>query len=194
MAERRVIDMRTGRALQVIEQWPDESREPATLVIDGYGEPDEMSPSMLIWHDRVPWKRIVATRQFYEHNFPAPHVDAVESFIDYHVPTEMFTPLAEFDGSVVVERTAGEVSARCHDIEANYLALNLMHDIVTGTRTVEDARKYYADEFLAARRTDPTPYMEGLRFRPAGDTVDRDQRLLSDEQLNKAATHGGQKG
>jgi hypothetical protein len=27
----------------------------------------------------------------------------------------MFTPLAHFDGSVIVERTAGEVSARCHD-------------------------------------------------------------------------------
>ncbi len=32
--------------------------------------------------------------------------------------------VAEFDGSVIVERTAGEVSARCHDEQANFLALN----------------------------------------------------------------------
>ena len=55
----------------------------------------------------------------------------MESFIDYRVPVEAFTPLAAFDGRVVVERTAGEVSARCHDEQANFLALNLMHDIVT---------------------------------------------------------------
>jgi hypothetical protein len=31
--------------------------------------------------------------------------------------------LVRFDGSVIIERTAGEVSARCHDEEANRLAL-----------------------------------------------------------------------
>jgi hypothetical protein len=66
------------------------------------------------------------------HNFPAPHTDSVESFIDYRVPVQKFTPLAEFDGSVIAERTAGEVSARCHDEQANFLALNLRDDIVTG--------------------------------------------------------------
>jgi hypothetical protein len=30
------------------------------------------------------------------------------------VPVEQFNPLAAFDGSVIVERTAGEVSPRCH--------------------------------------------------------------------------------
>jgi hypothetical protein len=51
-----------------------------------------------------------------------------------------FGRLAEFDGSVIAERTAGEVSARCHDEHANFLALNLMHDIVTGAKNVEEAR------------------------------------------------------
>lgn len=71
------------------------------------------------------WKRVVASKMFYQHDFPAPHIDAVESFIDYQVPPERFSDLAEFDGSVVIERTAGEVSARCHDEQANSLALNL---------------------------------------------------------------------
>jgi hypothetical protein len=33
-----------------------------------------------------------------------------------------------------------EVSAWCHDEEANFLALNLMHDIVAGAKDVEQAR------------------------------------------------------
>ena len=77
----------------------------------------------------------------------------MESVIDYRGPPEQFSALAAFDGSVIAERTAGEVSARCHDEQANFLALNLMHDIVTGAKGVEEARAYYAKEFLDARRT-----------------------------------------
>jgi len=90
----------------VIKNWPDDSREAAELVIDQYGEPHEATHSMLTWHNVGPWKRMVA-RAFYEHNFRAPHIDAVESFIDYRVPVDMFGLVAEFDGSVIVERTAG---------------------------------------------------------------------------------------
>ena len=98
----------------------------------------------------------------------------------------MAYPLAEFDGSVVAERTAGEVSARCHDEEANNLALNLAHDIVTGEKTVDEARAYYAKEFLDYRRGLPTPYMDELRFEPRRDTPDADERVLSDQDLADA--------
>jgi hypothetical protein len=174
-----------------IKDWPDESREAAQLVIDAYGEPQEVTESLLTWHRAGQWKRIVASRAFYDHRFPAPHIDCVESFIDYRVPARMFTPLAEFDGSVIVERTTGEVSARCHDEQANFLALNLMHDIVTGTRTVEEARQYYAKEFLDARRKQPTPYMEKLRFATAADqAADPDVPVLSDRELRQAVEEG----
>jgi hypothetical protein len=160
-------------------------------VIDKHGDPHEATDSVLIWHNVGSWKRIVATRAFYEHNFPAPHIDAVESFIDYRVPADKFTPLAAFDGSVVVERTAGEVSARCHDEEANFLALNLMHDVVTDAKSVDEAREYYATEFLDARRNKSTPYMDKLHFQPGnGKSADPDERVLSDDELEKAKQEG----
>jgi hypothetical protein len=178
-----------------IKSWPEESREAAQLVIDRYGEPDEAMETQLVWHNAGPWKRVVASKAFFRHEFPAPHIDSVESVIDYRVPANKFTPLAEFDGSVVVERTAGEVSARCHDEQANFLALNLMHDIVTGAKTVPEARSYYAKEFADYRRKKPTPYMEGLRFdgRNAG-SADPDTRVLSDKDLEAAAQEGKAKG
>jgi hypothetical protein len=126
---------------------------------------------------------MVATKAFFPHSFPAPHIDAVESVIDYRVPPESFTVLAQFDGSVIAERTAGEVSARCHDEEANNLALNLMHDIVTGEKDVAGAREYYAKEFLDYRRKQPTPYTEKLGFTPAEGSGDPHERVLSDEEL-----------
>ena len=178
---------------EVIKRWPEESQEAAQLVIDTYGEPQEATESLLTWHQAGPWKRVLASKVYFEHAFPAPHIDSVESVIDYRVPPEQFSALAAFDGSVIAERTAGEVSARCHDEQANFLALNLMHDIVTGARTVEEARAYYAKEFLDARRKQPTPYMEKLRFQPPTGTPDPDQRVLSDQDLEQAQEEGKQK-
>ena len=92
---------------------------------------------------------------------------------------------------VSAERTAGEVSARCHDEQANVLAPNLMHDIAIGAKTVKKARTYYAKEFLDYRRKQPTPCMEKFRFSP-GDrsAADPDIRLLSDAELEGAIQEG----
>lgn len=178
-------------AAQAIAAWPKESQEAAQLVIDAYGEPDEATDTQLTWHRPGPWKRIVATKAFYRHDFPAPHIDAVESFLEYRVPVDKFTPLAEFDGSVMVERTSGLVSARCHDEQANFLALNLVHDIVTGAKSPREARDYYAKEFVDYRRKRPTPYMERLRFSATGEkAADPDVRELSDEDLAQAKREG----
>jgi hypothetical protein len=57
-----------------------------------------------------PWKRMVASKAYHEHNFPAPHVRSNRSSTIV-VPPEKFFEIAAFDGSVIVERTAGGVSA-----------------------------------------------------------------------------------
>lgn len=179
---------------QIIQDWPEESREATQLVIDKYGDPHETTPTTLVWFNAGPWKRIVASKTFYQHNFPSPHIDCIESVIDYQVPVDKFDDLAKFDGSVIVERTAGEVSARCHDEEANFLALNLMHDIVTGEKDVAEARDYYGKEFLDYRKRKPTPYMEKLRFQstPENKAPDPDTSILSEEDLESAIREGEQ--
>jgi hypothetical protein len=73
-------------ATATIRTWPEESREAAQLVIDTYGEPDEVTITQLVWHDTGAWKRIIATKTFFTHDFPAPHIDAIETVIDYRVP------------------------------------------------------------------------------------------------------------
>ena len=177
-------------ASDILRDWPEEAREAAQLVVDEYGEPHEATDSAMTWSGVGQWKRIVAQKAFWQHDFPAPHTDSVESFIDYRVPADKFTPLAQYDGSVMVERTSGEASARCHDEQANNLALNLMNDIVTREKTAQQARDYYAKEFLDARRKQPTPYMEKLRFTPGTSAADPDTRMLSDEQLDRAEAEG----
>ncbi len=120
---------------EIIKSWPQASREAARLVIDAYGEPQEATESQLVWRGAGPWERVVASRELYEHRFPAPHHDSVEPAIDHRVPPEAPTALARFDSSVVVQRTVGEVSAPGHDDPPNLLAVSPGFTVTSGSVT-----------------------------------------------------------
>ncbi len=47
---------------------------------------------------------------------------------------DKYEDLAMFDGSVIVERTKDEISARCDKEEMNLLALNLANDVAAGKK------------------------------------------------------------
>ena len=98
-----------------------------------------------------------------DHNFPTPHPDLLEQFINYKVPVEKFDDMAAYDGSVILERTKGEMSARCDLKRANFLAINLTNDVATGKRNTEQARAY----------------MKGFVFSvPSGGTADPDLKTF----------------
>lgn len=179
--------MTTLDAGTVIKDWPEDARAVTAALITKYGQADEVTPTLITWFDRGPWKKIVASKEATPHNFPFPHGDIVENFTEYRVPTDEFSKLAQFDGSVTVNRTRGLLSARCHDEEANHLAVNLAHDIITGKATVVQARQRYVDTMLAFREHKPTPYMRELQFRPQAGAGDPDTALVSTDQLDKAA-------
>lgn len=172
---------------RITKDWPSMSRKNTHQMIDKYGLPNEATPSRLIWFNNGVWKRTIVYRDEIPHNFPQPHSDTLEQFIDYHVPVEKFTELAKFDGSVIVERTKGEVSARCDMEPANILALNLMHEIVSGKLTAEQAREKYSKETAAYVSNRPAPYAEKFQFEiPKEDTMDTDEVTITSNLLNQA--------
>ncbi|MFW5943282.1 MAG: hypothetical protein ACOC9X_00760 [bacterium] len=170
----------------ILQNWEEEKRNVAQEIVDKYGEPDEMTPSILIWHDNGPWHATVVTRNATRHTFPMPHTDLVEQFVHYRVPPDKVSDLAAYDGSVMVRRTEGLISARCHDEPANFLALNLAHDIISGKKSVEEAREAYVQALKDFRAKRPTPYMEGLQFQPQPDAPDPGRQMISKEELEAA--------
>lgn len=129
----------------------------------------------MIWFNNGPWKRTIIYRDEIPHNFPKPHTDVLEQFVNYRVPSEKFSEIAKYDGSVVPERTKGEMSARCDMEEMNFLALNLAHEIATGERVADDARRIYAEQATAFMLKREAPYTERLLFDgSASGTADMD--------------------
>ena len=121
------------------------------------------------------------------HNFPAPHTDFLTQVIDYRVPPENIPDIVRFDGSIYIDRTKGEVAARCDAEAANVLGMNMVHEIVTGKRTVDEAREVTAQNTVAYATGRNAPYAERLLFDvPQGGTHDLDESMLSGALLQQA--------
>jgi len=172
----------------IIADWPAAPKKVAQDILGRYGPPNEATPTLLIWHNNGPWKRTVVTRDEALHQFPTPHTDYITQTIDYRVPVAKFIDIATFDGSCVPYRTTGEVSATCDNEAANFLSMNLMHDIVQGTRTVDEARREFAEQTAAWALNRPAPYTERLHFDvPApSDTADPDESAMAGAMAHQA--------
>lgn len=159
--------------------WPKASRDAIDFMTKKYGAPAGVTSEMAVWGRTGPWKRTIIYSKEYQHNFPGPHTDVMQQFIDYKAPASEYDELGEYDGSVVMERTSGEMSARCDKEGANFLALNLAHEIVTGKRSVGDARKMYGEQVMAMKAGRPAPYMARLLWTPPmGGTNDTDKPVM----------------
>jgi hypothetical protein len=178
------------QAQEIIQDWPETASKAAQAMIDKYGAPAEATPSLLIWYNNGPWKRTIVYKEEIDHDFPMPHKDVLEQVINYEVPPDHFDDLAHYDGSVIVERTKGEISARCDKEEANFLALNLANDIVQGNKTVEEARQVYGESITQMMQGNPPEIMQRLMFEVASaDAGDKDESIIDPGQTS--GTEGG---
>jgi hypothetical protein len=164
-------------AEQVIGSWKQTPQDVAKTMIAKYGQPQEVTANRLIWHNNGPWKYSELVNEEIAHDFPVPHKDVLRQVINYKIVSDKADELLAYDGSVILERTKGEISARCDKEDANFLAINLADDVANGRRSVEDARKFYAESMMAMmKQNKKNEYLQGFRFKPpAGDQGDRDR-------------------
>ncbi len=175
-----------GQSLPDLSGWHEASQKAAQEMTNKYGPPDETTDTMLIWHDSGPWKRTIVYSEAIQHDFPMPHPDVLEQFINLDVPVDYFDDLAAYDGSVIVERTKGEISARCDKEGANFLAINLAHDIIEEERTWEDARTFYAETIKAVMNGETPEYTQGFVFDvPREDITNPDEAVIQMDQAQK---------
>lgn len=170
---------------KVIKGWKAKPQLVAREMVQKYGVPQEITAQRLIWHNNGPWQRTELVNEEIDHQFPLPHKDMLKQVVSYQVPPDKFDDLAQFDGNVIVERTTGELAARCDKEAANILALNLAYEIATGKRSVEDARKTYGEQIVAFAASQPAPLTEKLTFQPQPKASDPDKITLDDATVNK---------
>jgi hypothetical protein len=169
--------------------WSEASVMAAKMMKKKYGEPAEKTESMMMWKNSGQWKKTVVYAKEHKHEFPMPHTDVMEQWIQYKVPAEKFSELAKFDGSVVCNRTNGVMSARCDKEEANFLAINLANDIIKGKKDANSARDFYAKAVKDMINGGKPEYVQKLQFDVAGDNtedIDKPSAIITDADMKKA--------
>jgi hypothetical protein len=166
-------------AERIVAGWPQAQKKVAQQMLARYGPPNEATPTRLTWYRNRPWKRTEITSDVVVHHWPTVHSDFLTQTVDYRVPPDMVSAVAEFDGSIIVDRTRGEVSARCDSEAANVLGINMVHELVTGKRDVAGARHTSEQNTVAYNLGRDAPYAERLLFDvPEGGTEDPDHSAI----------------
>lgn len=148
----------------LISTWPTSPRNLADALIASYGMPHEATQNMLIWHFNGPWKRTILHKTGSSHNVPHPHTDLLEQTIETRIPVSKHDEIAEFDGSILIDRTRGEMTAFCENERMNTMILNLAHDIAIGTKTPQQAVAYMKKYEGPVGAAWPNPYSKSLQF------------------------------
>ncbi len=166
---------------KVTESWPPTSKVAIKSLTEKYGLPGAVTDDMVVWKNTEPFKRSIVYREEVNQMFPMQHSDVLEQAVDYRVPVDLIDDLSRLDGSIMVDRTRGELSTRNDREEMNILSLNLADKIIKKEITVEEARREYSmyAESLAAGTT--SPIVSGLQFKPESGTADPDTTIQSQE-------------
>lgn len=167
---------------KVTETWPQSSKAAIKDLTKKHGLPDSLTNEMAIWGKAGPFKRSVVYKEEIIHQFPLQHSDILQQTIDYRVPLDKVSALSKFDGSLVVDRTKGELTSRNDREEMNILAFNLADKIIKGEMTVETARREYGKNAEAFAAGTTNPMLTEINFSSQKNTYDPDTMIQSQEE------------
>ena len=152
--------------------WPQSSIVAAKELITKYGNPTETTSDRLIWRNFAPFKEIVVHKNLYSSYFPLLHQNPVEHVIDYKATSDRITNVWNYNGSVVLNRTQGELSSFGPNEEMNILSMNLTHKIMSGEINEERAKVIHGQETLDFLNGEKSSLTQSLIFGSQINTAD----------------------
>lgn len=167
-------NMSSGQITDATRDWPEPSRRAISSMVDKYGSPSFVGCSTAMWKDKGQFRRIVVTRNPVDHQFPTSHQDVLAQEVRMKVPVDKVDDLARFNGSLIVDRVQGTVTARSDSEAHNILLLNLANDIANGKRDVASARQFQAETESKELSGKSSEYSDRLLFSEGYDTADAD--------------------
>lgn len=160
------------RATKLTAGWPQSSVVAAKDLITKYGEPTEVTSDRLIWRNFAPFKEIIVHKNLYSSYFPLLHQNAVEHVIDYKASSDRITNVWNYNGSVVLNRTQGEMSSFGPNEEMNILSMNLTHKIMSGELSEDRAKVIHGQETLDFLNGERSELTQSLIFGSQINTAD----------------------
>lgn len=147
-----------------IMTWPKIARTTAHVLLERYGQPDLFTRQILVWYNKGPWYKTEVHREPRTHRLVLWNKDYLRQTVSYKVPYDRISDLKYFDKNIDVDEVKGELSVQSDSEAMNFLAVNLAEDIITGKRSVDDARAFRLKTTLLSKSGKGSPYLDRLLF------------------------------
>jgi hypothetical protein len=151
---------------EIMKEWSVGPRQAAQQIRSKYGEPSEGSMHMLAWENKDPWRRIEVRNEEVEHKFPKKHTECTLFTLEHSFPSEKTKDLVELNGSMLFDKTKGQVIIRAKDEQTAITELNIANNLAQGVLSLEDAKQLAAQEIQKVEQALPSQYSQKLAFRP----------------------------
>lgn len=148
-------------------------------MISKYGEPQETTSDSLIWRNIAPFKRLIVHKEVYSARFPLLHQNAIEHVVDYKAPMSRIDDVWRYNGSIVLNRTMGEMSSFADNEAMNILALNLAHKVLSGAMSADAARITFGKETIKFFNGEKTADTSVLSFGGQFQTPDQGESVAN---------------
>jgi len=160
---------------EIVADWPEASRLMAKAMIERHGRPDRRDEDALTWLGLYDGRRTVVHRG-------SGGGGSVEQVVTYKVPEKKIGDLQSFDSRIVVDRSDAELSVRSDSVRTDFLVLNLAHEIASGFRSVESARRVFEKEMRLEGTGKSSRYRDSLLFEGELPIVVPNQATLPGEE------------
>jgi hypothetical protein len=167
------------KAANLTSGWPESSISAAKEMLSRYGDPTETTSDSLIWKNVLPFKKIIVHKEVYYHRFPLLHQNALEHVVDYKAPVGKVDDVWRYNGSIVLDRTKGEMSSFAENEAMNILGLNLANEVLSGRMGSESARITFGKETMNYLNGKRTAYTSVLNFGNQYQTSDPGETITT---------------
>jgi hypothetical protein len=154
----------------VLWTWPASSEKTALAMIEKYGQPGQVTDDAMVWYNNGPWKRTVVHRQASDGDDGTTAIGVLEQTITFQLPEDRFAVLDSFTRGMVGDMRRNELSSRSSSEKKNFLAINLAKEVISGDKTLEEARVFYYKQMSLMEAGKSSRYTEGFLF-----TVDNER-------------------
>ncbi len=181
----KVMPVTQDNVTTMVESWPETSKSAVNSMHAKYGLPAVVSDEFIVWNNTAPFKRTTVYRDGAIHLFPLRHNDVIEQVVDYRIPVATISKLSLFDGSMVVDRTRGELIYTSDKEEMNILAFNLAEKIIKGKMAPEQARREYIKGAESFASGTSSSLITQLNLTPQEKTADPDMTVQAQTEEAK---------
>lgn len=153
-----------------VTTWPVETRRFVTTNFETFGAPVAATNEFVVWHNAGPWEKVMVTNQAYDNTvLVGGPKEFMTTWLTMDVPAAKACDLMRFNPSIMVNQTAHQVGVMSSSQEMAFATFNLAHEIIQGSRTVEDAQR----QLVTVSRTIQQggardPITMQLNFQPSG--------------------------